>query len=46
MPNIYTEYNDERVKQFHWGADPCRLRAHHADYADFSNPSWPPKIKP
>ena len=26
MPNIYTEYNDERVKQFHWGADPCRLR--------------------
>ena len=29
----------------HRGADPCRLRAHHADYADFSNPSRPLKIK-
>jgi hypothetical protein len=29
----------------HQGADPCRLRAHHADYADFLNPSRPQKIK-
>jgi hypothetical protein len=29
----------------HRGAGPCRLRADHADYADFSNPARPPKIK-
>ena len=27
------------------GAGPCRLGADHADYADFSNPARPPKIK-
>jgi hypothetical protein len=32
-------------ESIHRGADPCSLRAHHADFADFSNPSRPSKIK-
>jgi hypothetical protein len=35
---------DGTVLYLHRGADPCRLRAHHTDYADFSNPSGPQKI--
>jgi hypothetical protein len=34
-----------RGERDHREADPCRLLAHHADFADFSNPSRPPKIK-
>ena len=33
------------MEPVHRGGGPCRLRSDHADYADFSNPARPPKIK-
>ena len=41
MELIGTEDED----RLHRGAGPCRLGADHADYADFSNPARPQKIK-
>jgi hypothetical protein len=44
-PDLRCRMLPSYVMSLHRGADPCRLRAHHADYADFSNPSRPLKIK-
>ena len=42
---LVVRHTDITYYKYHRGAGPCRLRADHADYADFSNLARPPKIK-